>query len=66
MDSVRKAKGRLKAYPQLMASCSVQATAYGKCVAEHMGEVKKGQCQAEFEAFKKCVRDAAKKAGTRM
>lgn len=66
MESVRKAQGRLKAYPKLMLSCSGPATAYGKCVAEQMGEIKKGQCQAEFEAFKKCVQEAAKKAGTRL
>ena len=66
MDSVRKGKSRLWAYPKLLASCTTEASAYAKCVSQYMGEVKKHQCQAEFERFKLCIQNAAKKTGTRL
>ena len=47
-------------------SCSVEAAAYAKCVAPHMGEVKRGQCQPQFEAFKACVVKQAKAAGKKL
>jgi len=41
MESVKKARARLSAYPKYLAACSAQGTAYAKCVANHMGEVGK-------------------------
>ena len=66
MESVRKARARLWAYPKHLANCSVEAAAYAKCVSQYMGEVKKFQCDPEFQKFKSCVQNAAKKAGTRL
>jgi hypothetical protein len=66
MESVSKARARLAAYPKLIASCSGEAAVYAACVTKSMGEVKKDQCKEEFDAFKKCVAKAAKKAGTRL
>lgn len=67
MESVKKARERLwGAYPKLLAGCAVQAANYGQCVAKNMGDVAKNQCQAEFELFKECVQQNAKKMGTRL
>jgi len=65
-ESVRAARSRLAAYPGYLAACSVEAAAYAKCVAPHMGEVKRNQCQPQFEAFKACVVKQAKAAGKRL
>ena len=67
MESVRKARTRLwSTYPKLLSSCTVEASAYAQCVGNYMGEVQKHQCQKEFETFKLCIQNAAKKAGTRL
>ena len=66
MESVRKARGRLQNYPILLGKCSLEASVYGKCVAERLGEVKKSDCQPEFELFKKCILANAKKLGTKL
>ena len=65
MESVRAAKKRLKKYPGYLATCSTEGALYAKCVTTHMSGVTKDQCRPEFEAFKKCVASAAKKAGSR-
>lgn len=66
MESVKKAKARLGSYPKWIAACGPEGAAYAKCVAQELGEIKKNQCKAEFDAFKKCVQNAAKKAGSRL
>jgi len=66
MDSVSKARTRLGRYPVLLAACAPQAAAYGKCVGEALGEVQKNQCAAQFQDFMKCVRQEAKRLGTRL
>ncbi len=66
MESVRKARARLAAYPKLIASCGPEAAAYAACVTKSMGEVKKDECGEQFDAFKRCVQAAAKKAGTKL
>ncbi len=67
MDSVKKARERLwGAYPKLLATCGPEAAVYGKCVVKYMGDVQKGQCQVEFEAFKACIQKNAKKMGTKL
>ena len=66
MDSVRKAKARLWAYPKHLANCTAEAAVYAKCVSQYMGEVQKHQCDPEFQKFKLCVQNAAKRAGTRL
>ena len=66
MDSVSKARTRLGKYPVLFAACAPQAAAYGKCVGEALGEVQKNQCAAQFQDFMKCVKQEAKRLGTRL
>jgi len=66
MESVKKARSRLSAYPKYLAACTAQGTAYAKCVANQMGEVGKHQCQPEFEAFKACIQKQAKSAGLKL
>jgi len=66
MESVRKAKTRLSSYPAHLAACSTQAASYGRCVGEHLGEVKKNQCRKEFEVFMTCVRNNARRIGTKL
>ena len=66
MDSVSKARTRLGRYPVLLAACAPQAAAYGKCVGEALGEVQKNQCATQFQDFMKCVKQEAKRLGTRL
>ena len=66
MESVKKAKARLGSYPLHLASCNVEGASYGRCVGEHLGEVRKDQCQAEWNLFINCIRNSAKKMGTRL
>lgn len=65
MDSVKKARSRLHMYPKLVAKCGSTAVEYARCVALKEN-VLKGDCTAEFESFKKCIVDAAKKMKTRI
>lgn len=56
----------MKLFPELLAQCAPEATAYGKCVtATTVGrqELTKDLCVKEFEALKTCFASAAKKAG---
>lgn len=67
MESVKRAKDRLWGlYPKVLATCGNEALIYGNCVANYMGEVKKGQCETEFQNFKKCLQKSAKKLGTKL
>ena len=66
MESVRKALARLQNYPVMLAQCGPEAATYAKCVAEKLGEVKRFECQAEFDLFKKCIQKSAKKLGTKL
>jgi hypothetical protein len=50
----------------MLGQCGPEAAVYAKCVAEKLGEVKKFDCQREFELFKKCIQVSAKKLGTRL
>lgn len=65
MESVKRARDRLKAYPKLVANCSTTATDYARCVALK-DNVMKGDCNTEFEAFKKCLMESAKRMKTRL
>ncbi|KAJ6491395.1 hypothetical protein C8R47DRAFT_976764 [Mycena vitilis] len=40
------------------ATCSVQATSYGKCVLATYTDVTKDVCKDEFARFAKCLREA--------
>lgn len=65
MESVRRARGRLHLYPKLLAKCGPSAAEYARCVALREN-VMKGDCTAEFESFKKCISEVAKKIKTRV
>ena len=39
---------------------------YSRCVGEQLGEVTKHQCAKEWSVFMTCVRNSAKKLGTKL
>ncbi|XP_063611830.1 uncharacterized protein LOC134785420 [Penaeus indicus] len=65
MESVKKAQSRLRNYPKLVANCAPVATEYARCVALK-GNVLKGDCTQEFDAFKRCILESAKKMKTKI
>ncbi|KAJ7644899.1 hypothetical protein FB45DRAFT_669979, partial [Roridomyces roridus] len=40
------------------ATCSSDATVYGKCILATYTDVSQDACKAEFAGFAKCLRDA--------
>lgn len=60
MEATKKARGRLRLYPKLLGECSSSAVGYARCVALK-DNVMKDDCAVEFEKFKKCITEAAKK-----
>ncbi|GBE80985.1 hypothetical protein SCP_0307080 [Sparassis crispa] len=42
-------------------TCSVQASAYGKCILATYVDVKQDACKEEFTRFGACVREAMKR-----
>jgi NADH dehydrogenase [ubiquinone] 1 alpha subcomplex assembly factor 8 len=65
MESVKKAKQRLKNYPLHLAKCSVAGAAYAKCVTLDLNVSQKA-CDREFQQFKKCLQESAKKMKTKL
>lgn len=65
MESVLKAKNRLKLFPKLLGICAAEGAVYAKCVSQ-TDDPKFHQCQKEFLVFRKCLEEAAKSAGTRI
>lgn len=65
MESVRKARSRLRMYPQLLAKCSESGAVYAKCVIQN-NSVKKNDCLKEFESFKTCLIKASENLKTKM
>ena len=66
MESVSKARARLATYPLHLANCGPQAVAYGRCVGDLLGEVRKDQCGQQFKVFMQCIRQSAKTLGTKL
>ncbi|XP_029977574.1 NADH dehydrogenase [ubiquinone] 1 alpha subcomplex assembly factor 8 [Sphaeramia orbicularis] len=61
-----RSREKMRLFPELFAQCTMEATAYGKCVAAtttSRQELKKDLCVKEFEALKTCFVNAAKKKG---
>ncbi|KAI7884334.1 hypothetical protein K492DRAFT_174244 [Lichtheimia hyalospora FSU 10163] len=58
--SSKPAKG-VALLAQGVASCSSQATMYGKCITARYQDVHKDMCVKEFEAFRSCVQRTIKK-----
>ncbi|KAL5621258.1 hypothetical protein BROUX41_006728 [Berkeleyomyces rouxiae] len=44
------------------AQCSVEATAYGKCIVADYNSVHKNKCADEFRRLKECYTTAMKKS----
>lgn len=65
MESVRKAKERMKKFPLLLAQCRVEGSAYAKCVAKY-DDIAKDACKEEFIKFKNCLQKAAASMNTRI
>jgi NADH dehydrogenase [ubiquinone] 1 alpha subcomplex assembly factor 8 len=65
MESVKKANQRLRNYPLHLAKCSVAGSAYAKCVTLDLNVAHKG-CDQEFQSFKKCLQESAKKMKTKL
>ena len=61
MESVRTARARLASYPLHLSVCATEAAGYGRCVGEHLGEVRKDQCLQEWRTFLQCVKNSAKR-----
>eukprot|EP00095_Tigriopus_kingsejongensis_P001177 snap_masked-scaffold415_size178368-processed-gene-0.22 protein:Tk01177 transcript:snap_masked-scaffold415_size178368-processed-gene-0.22-mRNA-1 annotation:"iron-sulfur protein nubpl" len=55
MDSLRKAQGRLKAYPTYLSTCAPEGTLYARCVAQSMGEVTRGRTPEEMKQHQAAV-----------
>ncbi|XP_043941004.1 NADH dehydrogenase [ubiquinone] 1 alpha subcomplex assembly factor 8 [Protopterus annectens] len=56
-----RTREKLKRFPELLAGCTEEAAAYGKCVAAATTgnqDLKKDTCAREFHALKKCFGDA--------
>lgn len=65
MESVRKARERMKKFPLILKDCRESATNYARCVALKEN-VLKNDCSKEFQVFKQCLATSAQKMGTRM
>ncbi|KAJ9588343.1 hypothetical protein L9F63_018269 [Diploptera punctata] len=62
MESVLKARQRLRRYPELLAECSAPAAAYATCVLTKEN-VKLKDCDREFQQFRQCMQKAAHRMG---
>lgn len=60
MESVKKAKHRMAQFPVILETCKTEAAAYAVCVIG-CNDVKKHDCQQEFNKFLECARISATK-----
>lgn len=65
MESVKKAKHRLRQYPKLILECKEYAQAYAICVTSKR-DLKKDDCKQEFDRFKACLVEAAARNKTKL
>lgn len=65
MESVQKAKERLRLYPVLLAKCSKEATEYASCVLKK-DNVNLNDCKEEFGRFKVCLQKTAASLKSRL
>lgn len=65
MESVRRAKERLRNYPILLGKCAKSATVYAACVSRDLN-VQHKTCDKEFQLFKDCLMTAAKEMKTKL
>jgi len=64
--SLQNARHRLKTFPKIAASCSVEAIAYGKCVTGKHDDITHNSCLKEFQLFRQCLQSAAEKMKVRI
>lgn len=64
--SLQSARQRIQSFPKLILLCSGEATVYGKCVARKYEDIAPNACMKEFQMFKACLNDAAKKIQTKI
>ncbi|XP_027281246.1 NADH dehydrogenase [ubiquinone] 1 alpha subcomplex assembly factor 8 [Cricetulus griseus] len=60
-----RVRSRLRAFPDHLAACGAEASAYGRCVQASTapgGRLSQDLCGREFEALRSCFAAAAKKA----
>ncbi|GAB1297154.1 NADH dehydrogenase [Apodemus speciosus] len=58
-----RVRSRLRAFPEHLAACGAEASAYGKCVQASTapgGRLSKDLCVREFEALRSCFAAAMK------
>ncbi|XP_062937232.1 NADH dehydrogenase [ubiquinone] 1 alpha subcomplex assembly factor 8 [Cynocephalus volans] len=58
-----RVRSRLRAFPERLAACGAEASAYGRCVQASTapgGRLCKDLCAREFEALRSCFAAAAK------
>lgn len=65
MESVRKAKQRLRNYPILLGKCAETATVYAACVSRDLN-IQHKTCDKEFQKFKECLQKAAQEMKTKL
>ncbi|XP_051851376.1 NADH dehydrogenase [ubiquinone] 1 alpha subcomplex assembly factor 8 isoform X1 [Antechinus flavipes] len=52
-----RVRSRIQSFPERLATCGVEAAAYGKCVQAATapgGELRRNLCAKEFEALRNC------------
>lgn len=65
MESVRKAKQRLRNYPILLGKCAESAKVYAVCASRDLNLQHKS-CDKEFQQFKQCLEKAAREMKTKL
>ncbi|KAH0955400.1 hypothetical protein HN011_006338 [Eciton burchellii] len=65
METVKKAKKRLRQYPILIARCHESASIYAACVLAK-SDLKKNACATEFNELRKCLIKTAAISNTRL
>ena len=65
MESVRKAKQRMRNYPILLGKCAEPAKVYAVCVSRDLN-IQHKTCEKEFLLFKECLQKAAKDMKTKL
>lgn len=57
MESVRKARLRMREAPKVLAQCKKESLVYAECVVNsyEVGTLNKDICMKEFANFKKCL-----------
>lgn len=65
METTKRAQSRLRLYPKLVGECGPTGVQYARCVALKENFTK-DDCAAEFQKFKKCITEAAKRMKMRV